>query len=199
MNLFAKLTKVDAQRREVHGLLAEEEKDRSGEIFDYTSSKPYVLAWSQRMQQASGGKSYGNVRSQHGKTAAGLLTGISFDDLGKRIPIVARIVDKNEWEKVVQGVYTGFSIGGAYLRKWQDGNATRYTANPYEVSIVDLPCMPGATFSMVKADGGVEQRTFRTGGVTGKAVTGFDIGGVDRHDVAKALLVQARMNPLNRI
>jgi hypothetical protein len=73
---------------------------------------------------------------------------------------VAKIVDNNEWEKVVQGVYTGFSIGGSYVKRWTDGASTRYTAKPAEVSIVDNPCMYGATFTMVKADGAFEYRGF---------------------------------------
>ena len=36
----------------------------------------------------------------------------------------------------------------------------RYTASPSEVSLVDLPCLPGATFDVVKADGMTEKRPF---------------------------------------
>ena len=122
--------------------------------------------------------------------------GISFDDLGKRVQVVAKIVDDNEWQKCLEGVYTGFSIGGSYVRKWADGASTRYTAKPGEVSIVDLPCMPAATFSLVKADGQTEQRTFRTASLAGKPINGFDIAGVDSPDMAKALLLQARSNPI---
>jgi hypothetical protein len=152
--------KVDASRREVHGVMAEEAKDRSGETFDYVSSKPYVLQWSKEIEKTTDGKSLGNVRGQHGKIAAGKLVSITFDDAARRIPVVAKIVDNNEWEKVVAGVYTGFSIGGSYVKKWEDGGATRYTAKPAEVSLVDHPCMYGATFQMVKADGAFEYRGF---------------------------------------
>jgi hypothetical protein len=70
--------------------------------------------------------------------------------------VVADIVDDNEWNKVLKGVYTGFSIGGSYAKKWTDPvekSAKRYTAKPSEVSIVDVGCNPDATFCMVKADG----------------------------------------------
>jgi hypothetical protein len=165
VNIFARITKIDAAKREVHGVMAEEAPDRAGEIFDYASSKPYVKAWSDEAvkQTALAGQdvSFGNVRSQHNpKIAAGKLVSIDFDDRNKKIPVIARIVDDGEWQKVAQGVYTGFSIGGDYVKRWTDGGNVRYTARPKEVSIVDNPCMPGATFTMVKADGAEETRPF---------------------------------------
>jgi hypothetical protein len=167
MNLFAQITKIHAFKREVHGILAEEAPDKSGEIFDYASSKPYVQEWSNdaagKTLLAAQEVSFGNVRSQHNpKIVAGKLVAIDFDDNAKKIPVIARIVDDGEWEKVQQGVYTGFSIGGEYLKRWTDGKYIRYTAKPREVSIVDSPAMPGATFSMVKADGTTEQRLFHS-------------------------------------
>ncbi len=160
MDIFVPILKVDASRREVHGVMAEEARDRANEIFDYESSKPYVQAWSREIEKTTDGKSAGNVRGQHGKIAAGKLVSITFDDATKTIPVVAKIVDNNEWEKVQEGVYNGFSIGGSYIRKWVDGAATRYTAKPTEVSLVDHPCMYGATFQLVKADGAFERRGF---------------------------------------
>ena len=59
------------------------------------------------------------------------------------------------------GVYTGFSIGGAYVNAWKDGEFVRFTANPVEISVVDNPCVPGAHFTAVKADGTCEVRKFR--------------------------------------
>jgi hypothetical protein len=160
MDIFVPILKVDASRREVHGVMAEEARDRANEIFDYESSKPYVQAWSREIEKTTDGKSAGNVRGQHGKIAAGKLVSIKFDDATKTIPVVARIVDNNEWQKVQEGVYNGFSIGGSYVKKWADGAATRYTAKPTEVSLVDHPCMYGATFQLVKADGAFEYRGF---------------------------------------
>ena len=83
----------------------------------------------------------------HGRVAAGKITEISFDDEGKRILIAAKIVDDDEWRKVEEGVYTGFSQGGRYVKRWSDpGSAlTRYTAEPHEISLVDLPCVASAT------------------------------------------------------
>jgi hypothetical protein len=57
-------------------------------------------------------------------------------------------------------VYTGFSIGGKYVKSWRDGEYVRYTAEPNEGSLVDNPCMYGAHFSAIKADGTTEVRKF---------------------------------------
>jgi hypothetical protein len=75
------------------------------------------------------------------------------DDARKGFWVGAKIVDDNEWKKVEAGVYTGFSVGGKYVRRWPDSSrpgAIRYTAMPSELSLVDAPCIPSATFQMVK-------------------------------------------------
>ncbi len=160
-DLFLPLTKVDIDERMVHGVATAEAPDRAGEICDYDSTKPYFEAWSEGAREASGGKSLGAVRAMHSRIAAGKLTDIAFDDEGKRILVAAKIVDDDEWQKVVEGVYTGFSQGGRYVKRWNDPDTgmTRYTADPTEISIVDVPCLPGATFDVVK-DGIVEKRAF---------------------------------------
>jgi hypothetical protein len=100
----------------------------------------------------------------HGKVAAGKLIAYQPDDAAKAIDIGTKIVDDAEWEKVIEGVYTGFSIGGSYVKRWKDPenpSVTRYTATPAEISIVDNPCVPTATFTMVKADGSEESHAFK--------------------------------------
>ena len=161
LDLFLPLAKVDLDRRLVTGVATAETPDRSGEIFDYASSKPYFEKWSAEAAAASGGKSFGAVRAMHTPIAAGKLTDIAFDDNAKRITVVAKIVDDDEWRKVQEGVYTGFSQGGRYVKRWADPDSglTRYTADPHEISLVDLPCVPDATFDVVK-DGMVEKRSF---------------------------------------
>ncbi len=161
LDLFLQLAKVDLDRRLVTGVATAETPDRSGEIFDYASSKPYFEKWSAEALEASGGKSHGAVRAMHGRVAAGKLTDIAFDDEMKRIVVAAKIVDDDEWRKVTEGVYTGFSQGGRYVKRWPDPDSSlvRYTAEPREISLVDLPCLPDATFEVVK-DGVVEKRAF---------------------------------------
>ena len=163
LRVFVPISKVDEAQRLVYGTLTEETPYKSGEIFDYASGKGAVQAWSDEIKLASKGKSLGNVRAMHGNVAAGKFTDIQYDDAAKRIEGAAKIVDDAEWEKVLSGVYTGFSIGGAYTKRWQDKDNPslwRFTPKLSEVSLVDNPCVPTATFEYVKADGSVEMRKF---------------------------------------
>jgi hypothetical protein len=176
MKLFAQIRKVDEQKRLVFGRAAEEAVDRAGEVMDYMASKPHFEKWSADIAKATDGASLGNVRAMHGKVAAGKLTAIDFDDTGKTIDVCAKVVDDNEWKKVLEGVYTGFSIGGAYadkaVQKMDGRDVTRYTAKPSEISLVDSPCMPGATFFEVqKADGSLAKVDFKPGEVDPDDVT----------------------------
>ena len=161
LSLFIPITKVDATQRLVYGLATAEIADRSGEICDYDFTKPYYENWSDEIAQSSGGKSLGNLRAMHGAVAAGKVTALTFNDEDKQIEICAKVVDDDEWRKVQEGVYTGFSQGGTYIRRWTDTDGlTRYTAAPSEISLVDLPCLPQAHFEMIKADGTHERRGF---------------------------------------
>lgn len=160
MKIFVPLTKVDIEKRLVYGTLAAEEPDRSREVLDYVSSKPHFQAWSSDIAKATEGKSVGNLRAMHGKVAAGKFTDLQFDDENKRIEAVAKVVDNAEWDKVLEGVYTGFSIGGKYGKTWDDNGLRHYEAIPAEGSLVDYPCIPSATFKVMKADGSEELRKF---------------------------------------
>lgn len=163
MEIFAQITKVDEARREVWGRAAQEIPDRSGEIMDYETSKPHFEAWSQEVAKSTEGKSIGNLRSMHGSVAAGKVISLSFDDAQKAVDVGVKVVDDNEWQKVLEGVHTGFSIGGRYERKWPDGGFIRYTAAPSEISLVDRPCIPSATFFHIqKADGQTVRQPFKS-------------------------------------
>lgn len=163
-HLFATITKVDATQRLVYGRITEETLDKSKEIFDYDTSKAYFENWSDGISKATGGKSLGNVRLMHQPIIAGKLTSISFDDAAKTIDCCSKVLTDEAWDLIEAGGITGFSMGGAYVKRWPDPlvkGATRFTANPAEVSYVDNPCVPTATFSMVKADGIVEDVAFK--------------------------------------
>ncbi len=189
LNLFAQIAKIDEAKREVWGVATSEIVDKDGEVFDYETSKPYFKAWSDEISKATDGKSLGNVREMHEPSAVGKLVEIGFDDELKEVRVAAKIIDDDAWRKCAQGVYTGFSIGGTYVNAWKDGEYTRYTAKPVEISVVDNPCNPGAHFTAVKADGTWEVRKFapkaapdhdaparRTAGRPGAAQDGVGIG-----------------------
>lgn len=164
LRMFIPITKVDAAQRLVYGLATAEAEDRAGEICDYDTTKPMYEKWSQEIAKSTRGKSLGNLRAMHGPVAAGKVTSINFNDADKQIEICAKVVDDAEWKKVLEGVYTGFSQGGAYANRWTDNDGhTRYTAAPTEISLVDLPCLPAARFEMIKADGTREWRRFDKG------------------------------------
>lgn len=188
LSIFVPVLKVDAAQHMVYGTAVAEEADRAQEIFDYASSKPEFEKWSGEIAKATDGKSLGNVRSMHGHVAAGKLTDIGFNDERKAIDVAAKIVDENEWKKVEEGVYTGFSIGGKYLKRWQDGDLKRYTAAPSEISLVDLPCVKNATFTLVKADGSEELRKFQSGEQLEKSLSTATVKvNVDTTEAIKAL------------
>ncbi len=163
LSVFVPFSKFDEASGEVWGTLAEEQPDRSGEIMDYARSKPYFEAWSKSQFEASGGKSLGNVREMHGKSAVGKLIQLDYDDVNKRVNIGAQLLDPLTIQKVRSGVLTGWSVGGEYVGKREPeehptlGKILRFVASPQEASVVDRPCAPGSVFSMVKADGTTEQ------------------------------------------
>jgi len=162
MKVFAQLTKVDEEQRLIFARAAQETPDRSGEILDYETSKPLFQKWSNEQAEASGGKSYGNLRAMHGSGVAGILAEpIIFDDAERALDVVVKVVDDADWKKVLAGAYTGLSIGGSYAKRWKDGDLTRYTAAPAEISLVDRPCIPTAKFFDVrKADGSLSKMEF---------------------------------------
>lgn len=180
MKLFAQIRKVDEEKRLVFARAAQEVVDNSREIMDYASSKPHFAKWSEDIAKDTAGKNLGNVRAMHGKVAVGGLTQIDFNDGEKAIDVCAKIVDDQEWKKVLAGVYTGLSIGGAYVgdkkvEKIDGQDVTRYTAKPNEVSLVDRPCIPTAKFFEVqKADGTLAKVDFVEPEPTPVEVVGTD-------------------------
>lgn len=161
---FFRLEKYDPFEGIAYGVAAAEEPDRDKEILDYAGSKPYFQAWSDSVQKDSGGKSFGNVRFQHDdkRPVGHLVQPLEFDDARKQIRIAAKINEPQARNMLAEGDLTGFSIGGAYVQKTPLGNGfTRYVANPSEISVVDRPCAPSASFSVVKSDGSCEQRLFK--------------------------------------
>ena len=166
MIAFARLTKVDEEKRLVYGRAAQQVPDRVNEEMDYDGSKPHFAKWSASQMEASLGKSAGNVRGMHGKIAAGILVpegGIHFNDAEKAVDICSHVTDDQEWKKVLTGTYTGFSIGGRYVSKSAPDSkgVTRYIADPSEISLVDRPAIPTATFFEIqKADGTLVKQEF---------------------------------------
>lgn len=152
--LFAPITKMydGPDGFFVEGVLVAEEPDRTHEIWDYASSKRSIIDWAEEAKRRTAGKSAGNLRSMHGNVATGRFMSVVPNDSQKLFEVRAEVVDEQDKEKCRKGVYSGFSIKAPYHRKWPDPKHhkyTRWTSGPViEGSLVDLPCIPGATFNI---------------------------------------------------
>lgn len=152
--LFAPITKMydGPDGFFVDGTLVAEEPDRTHEIWDYASSKRSIIDWAEEAKRRTAGKSAGNLRSMHGQVATGRFLSVEPNDKEKLFTVRAEVVDEQDKEKCRKGVYSGFSIKAPYHRKWPDPKHhkyTRWTSGPViEGSLVDLPCIPGATFNI---------------------------------------------------
>jgi hypothetical protein len=145
---------------EVRGIAAKEEVDAAGEKLSYQDSKPAFRKWSDDTKKRSRGLSVGNLRNMHGKVSAGKVIELTEDDANKCFRVVAQVIDTNSANLARTGCLTGFSVGGDYDKTWPDpvekfkGKPVRvFTPILVELSIVDAPCSPSATFDYVKLDG----------------------------------------------
>lgn len=161
LHIFVPLVKVDVAKREVWGVVTAEVPDKENEVCDYDTTIPYYKDLVDEMSKATDGVNIFPLREMHGLSAAGKGISIEFREGTKEVYMGFRVVDDAAWKKVEECVYTGFSQGGRYVKKWKDGEYTKYTAKPSEVSLVDLPCLTRAHFDYVKADGTVEKRAFK--------------------------------------
>jgi hypothetical protein len=174
-NYFIPLTKADEATHEVWGWCAVEEPDVQKEILDYDLSKPNFIAWSEKVYRDTGGKSRGNVRALHKGAMAAVGKVIHFEpvDDKKAFWVGTKIVDEEAWNKVLEGVFAGFSVGGGYGKRMPDAlmkGYTRYEALPREISLVDVPAAPSARYELVKSGGEVELRKFARELVKGESL-----------------------------
>ena len=162
---FFRLEKFNPFEGIAIGVAAAEEPDGDQEVLYYSGSKPYFQNWSNSVLRDSEGKSYVNVLFQHdNKRPVGrLIAPLEFDDAKKQVRVSAKIEEPQARSMLANGVLTGFSVGGSYVSKSPMGNGlTSYIAKPAEISVVDRPCAPSATFQVVKRDGSLQKRYFAT-------------------------------------
>lgn len=141
----------------VEGIATAEEIDKQGEAVSYEGSKAAFTEWSEGFARVTNGASLGNIREMHGPVAAGKAIGWTADDTRKAIVLRARISDTAAAQKVRDSVYTGYSIGapGHTVKREivKNGDTEFPMVMAYtlsEVSIVDNPACPSASFSVVK-------------------------------------------------
>lgn len=87
------------------------------------------------------------LREMHVQWAAGKVVEAKLDEKG--LYILAKVVDDQAWEKVKEGVYRGFSIGGKIVSR--AGNVIQKILLK-EISLVDRPANPEALIEFYKAD-----------------------------------------------
>lgn len=134
-NFFLPLTKVDAKTRTVSGYASTPALDLDGEVVSLDAIKKALPGYWE----------YRNVREMHTTSAVGVGKEANIDEKG--LFLTAKIVDDAAWEKCLEGVYKGFSIGGRKLAK--SGN-TITEIEWIETSIVDRPANPECKFEVAK-------------------------------------------------
>lgn len=139
LRLFLPFEKKDNDQRVVAGYATSESLDSQGEIVRIDAIKRALPEYMK----------YGNIREMHQWSAVGKAVQAQVDEDKKALYLVCKVVDNNAWQKVKEGVYNGFSIGGRILKK-VDNEIQDLTLN--EISLVDRPANPSATFSLVKFD-----------------------------------------------
>lgn len=159
VRLSMPLTKVDKERRIVSGFASLDNVDKQDDIVTSEASLDAFARFR------------GNIREMHQPSAVGKMVSFKedkyFDPESKKFykgVFVSAYISKganDAWEKVLDGTYTGFSIGGR-MNKWDDAydeksDKTIRVIKEYdlvELSLVDSPANQFANIvSVEKVDG----------------------------------------------
>jgi len=161
VRLSMPFTKVDQERRIVSGFATLDNVDKQNDIVTAEASMEAFT------------KFRGNIREMHQPTAIGKMVDFKedkyFDPETKKFyrgVYVSAYVSKgaqDAWEKVIDGTYTGFSIGGKML-KWDDAYDEKMeheirVIKQYdliELSLVDSPANQFASILSVEKIDGVD-------------------------------------------
>ena len=141
MKIYLPIAKVDAERREVWGYASTEARDDQGEV---VKREALIAALGDYMR-------FANIREMHQLSAVGVAREAAVDDRG--LYVGARIVDDQAWQKVVEGVYKGYSVGGQITQRDPADYKTITGLVLNEISLVDRPANPEAVFDYWKAAG----------------------------------------------
>jgi len=161
VRLSLPFAKVDKERRIVSGFASLDNVDKQGDIVTSEASMKAFSAFR------------GNIREMHQPSAVGKMVSFKedkyFDTESKKFysgVFVSAYISKgaqDAWEKVLDGTYTGFSIGGR-MNKWDDGydeksDSTIRIIKDYdlvELSLVDSPANQFANIMHVEKVDGVD-------------------------------------------
>lgn len=143
--LYAEISKTESQDDgtvKVWGYASSQAVDSDGEVITADAMKAAIPDYMK----------FGAVREMHGNNAAGTAIEIAVEDDGRTF-FGAHIVDPIAVTKVRAGVYKGFSIGGKVTARDDLNKSVIKGLNLTEISLVDRPANPDATFTCYKADG----------------------------------------------
>jgi hypothetical protein len=161
VRLSLPFSKVDKERRIVSGFASLDNLDKQNDIVTAEASMEAFA------------KFRGNIREMHQPSAVGKMVSFKedkyFDPESKKFysgVFVSAYVSKgaqDAWEKVLDGTYTGFSIGGR-MNKWDDGYDEKSDKqiriikeyDLIELSLVDNPANQFANIMSVEKVDGVD-------------------------------------------
>jgi Caudovirus prohead serine protease len=136
--IYLPIAKVDVAQRMVYGYASTEARDDQGEVVKRDA-----------LQSALGNyMKFGNIREMHQLSAVGKAKNAEIDEKG--LYLGAKVVDDAAWNKVVEGVYGGFSIGGKVTTRDPADYKTITGLRLDEISLVDRPANPEAVFDCWK-------------------------------------------------
>jgi HK97 family phage prohead protease len=162
------IAKVAAEQRMVWGYASTEAEDDQGET---VTRAALAAALDDYMR-------FANIREMHQPSAVGVAKQAEIDDKG--LYLGAKIIDSDAWQKVIEGVYKGFSIGGRVTARDPADRRLITALQLTEISVVDRPANPDAVFDCWKrsaaaaAAGHEHNETTPAGDDVGMPVAGSD-------------------------
>jgi len=139
MRIFVPLAKFDEEQRLAIGYASTPALDSQGEIVKREAVEAALPDYMR----------FANIREMHQPSAVGVAQEADLDARGLRI--AAKVVDDDAWEKVKQGVYKGFSIGGRVTSRDPKDHRVITGLDLTEISLVDRPANPEAVIDVYKA------------------------------------------------
>ncbi|MDE2166538.1 MAG: HK97 family phage prohead protease [Alphaproteobacteria bacterium] len=140
MRIFVPLEKCDEEKRLAIGYASTPALDSQGEIVKREAVEAALPDYMR----------FANIREMHLPSAVGVAAAADVDARG--LHIQAKVVDDDAWEKVKQGVYKGFSIGGRVTSRDPADHRVITGIELTEISLVDRPANPEAVIDVYKAD-----------------------------------------------
>jgi phage head maturation protease len=138
---FIKISKIDKEEKMVYGWASTEDIDSDGEVIKASALEKALPAYMK----------FPTLREMHQPIAVGKTMEAEIKQEGKLkgMWIGAKVVAGDAWEKVKEGVYPAFSIGGNVLKRV--GN-TISELELVEISLVDVPANKSAVVELWKKD-----------------------------------------------